>query len=68
MFAAAHVGRILNSSGEREIRVPGAEDLALLLTMSEDEDAVRQLAAKPEFDRVLYNEKLTSIGLAAYTQ
>ena len=68
MFAAAHVGRILNSSGEREIRVPGAEDLALLLTMSEDEDAVRQLAAKPEFDRVLYNEKLTSIGLAAYTK
>src|SRR5262249_10277200 len=74
MFASAHVGRVLNpSEGEDEdgdglrtrptLRVPGAEDLALLLTMSEDEDAVRRLAAKPEFDRALYNEKLTSIGL-----
>jgi len=48
-----------------ELRVPAAEDLALLLTMSGDEDAVRRLAAKPEFDRALYNDKLTSIGLGA---
>jgi hypothetical protein len=73
MFGAAHAGRILSPSGEAEdglrtrptLRVPAAEDLALMLTMSEDEDAVRQLAAKPEFDRTLYNQKLISIGLAA---
>src|SRR5207244_13241052 len=59
MFATAHVGRVLNPSGERELRVPAAEDLALLLTMSVDEDAVRRLAAKPEFDRALYNDKQT---------
>ena len=75
MFATAHVGRVLNPSegpdddGLRTrptLRVPAAEDLALLLTMSEDEDAVRRLAATPEFDRALYNEKLTSIGLGAF--
>jgi len=61
MFAAARPAQC----GERELRVPSVEDLALLMTMSEDEDAVRRLAAKPEFDRALYNEKLTSIGLGA---
>jgi hypothetical protein len=61
MFAAAAPAQC----GEREIRVPSAEDLALLLTMSEDEEAVRRLAATPEFDRARYNEKLTSIGLGA---
>jgi len=61
MFAAARPAQC----GELELRVPSVEDLALLLTMSEDEDAVRRLAAKPEFDRALYNEKLTSIGLGA---
>jgi hypothetical protein len=63
MFAAAKPAQC----GEHELRVPGAEDLALLLTMSEDDDAVRRLAARPEFDRALYNEKLISIGLARYT-
>ena len=62
MFATARPAQC----GERELRVPAAEDLALLLTMSEDEDAVRRLAAKPDFDRALYNEKLTSIGLGAF--
>src|SRR5262249_48337309 len=61
MFATAKAV----ACGERELRIPSAEDLALLLTMSEDEDAVRRLAAKPEFDRAAYNEKLTSIGLGA---
>ena len=75
MFAGANVGRVLNPSGggrvenpsHIEIRVPSAEDLALLLTMSEDDDAVRQIAGQPEFDRAMYNEKLISIGLARYT-
>ena len=61
MFATAQPAQC----GDGEVRVPSAEDLALLLMMSEDKDAIRQLAAKPEFDRALYNEKLTSIGLGA---
>jgi hypothetical protein len=61
MFAGARPAQC----GDGEVRVPGAEDLALLLAMSEDDDAVRQLAARPEFDRARYNEKLTSIGLGA---
>jgi len=48
---------------EREIRVPSAEDVALLLSMSEDRDDVRALAASEAFDRRAFNEKLVSIGL-----
>lgn len=62
MFAAAQPARC----GERDIRVPSAEDLALLLTMSEDADGARRLMARPEFDRPAYNRKLTSIGLGAH--
>lgn len=61
MFAAARPAQC----GERELRVPAAEDLALMLKMSEDDEAVRRLAASAEFDRALYNAKLTSIGLGA---
>lgn len=61
MFGAARAAQC----GDRELRVPAAEDLALMLKMSEDDDAVRRLAASAEFDRALYNEKLTSIGLGA---
>ena len=62
MFAGASSAQI----GDLEIRVPSAEDLALLMTISEDDDAVRQLAAKPEFDRARFNATLTSVGLARY--
>jgi len=48
---------------EREIRVPSAEDVALLLSMSDDRDDVRALAATEAFDRRAFNEKLVSIGL-----
>jgi hypothetical protein len=48
---------------EREIRIPSAEDVALLLSMSEDRDDVRALAASDAFDRRAFNEKLVSIGL-----
>ena len=65
MFASAHVGRVLNPSGEREVRVPAAEDLALMLKMSDDDDGVRALAAAAAFDVAQYNEKLISIGLGA---
>ncbi|MEA2164649.1 MAG: hypothetical protein QOK37_2776 [Thermoanaerobaculia bacterium] len=59
MFAAARTIQL----HEREIRVPAAEDVALLLSMSDDDDDVRILAASESFDRGAYNEKLVSIGL-----
>jgi hypothetical protein len=59
MFAAARTIEIHN----RPIRVPAAEDVALLLSMSDDDDDVRTLAASESFDRSAFNEKLVSIGL-----
>jgi hypothetical protein len=59
MFAAARTIPFY----EREIRVPSAEDVALLLSMSDDRDDVRALAASEAFDRSAFNEKLVSIGL-----
>ena len=47
----------------RNVRIPRAEDLALMLLMAEDEDAVRHLTSLPEFDLVAFRERLTSIGL-----
>jgi hypothetical protein len=49
--------------GETAIRVPRAEDMALLLALSADEAGVRELAAAAHFDRRAYNEKLVTIGL-----
>lgn len=54
-------------AGEREIKIPSREDAALLLALSEDEEAVRVLAANPDFDRATYNRKLVSIGLRDLT-
>jgi hypothetical protein len=51
---------------EREIRVPRAEDLALLLLFAEDEETVRGLTALPEFDRAGFQERLISIGLPGW--
>lgn len=48
---------------ERVVRVPRAEDLALLLLMGEDEEAVRRLTALEEFDLHRFRERLASIGL-----
>lgn len=59
MFASARTIEIYT----REIRVPAAEDVALLLSMSEEHDDVRILAATKQFDRSAFNEKLVSIGL-----
>ncbi len=52
--------------GDREIRVPRAEDLALLLLFAEDEATVRSLAVLPEFDRTAFQERLVSIGLGQW--
>jgi hypothetical protein len=51
---------------DREIRVPRAEDLALLLLFAEDEATVRSLAVLPEFDRAAFQERMVSIGLGQW--
>lgn len=51
---------------DREIRVPRAEDLALLLLFAEDEGTVKSLAVLPEFDRAAFQERLVSIGLGQW--
>jgi len=53
---------------ERAIRVPKAEDLALLMLVAEDEAAVRRLTMLPDFDRNAFNDRLTSIGLGAVAE
>jgi len=51
---------------DRELRVPRAEDLALLLLFAEDEATVKSLAVLPEFDRTAFQERLVSIGLGGW--
>jgi len=48
---------------QNQIRVVTREDLALLLTMADDEHSVRRLAMLDGFNRHGYNERLVSIGL-----
>jgi hypothetical protein len=59
MVAAAEAATM----DELAVRIPRAEDLALMLLMAEDEEAVRHLTSLPEFDLVAFRERLTSIGL-----
>ncbi|HEX2833007.1 MAG TPA: hypothetical protein VHW00_08330 [Thermoanaerobaculia bacterium] len=60
-MVSAGVGTTLD---DREIKVPRAEDLALLLLMSEDQEAVAHLTTLPEFDLAAFRERLSSIGLS----
>ena len=60
MMPAGRAARIQ----EREIRVASPEDLALMLLVAEDEEAVRRLMMLHEFDRQAFNERLASIGMA----
>ena len=48
---------------ELTIRVPGAEDFAMLLALSGDDAGLLSLTSDATFDRHGYNEKLISIGL-----
>jgi hypothetical protein len=59
MIGAAQARRV----GGRELKVPSREDLALLLTLGEDFDAVRELTSDPDYDRARYEQTLRSIGL-----
>jgi hypothetical protein len=59
MFATARTTTL----DDREIRVPSAEDFALLAGVGGDEEAWETVSARPDFDRSLYNEKMLSIGL-----
>ena len=46
-----------------EIRVPRADDFALLVMLSEDEDAMRRMRVLPGFDNAAFDERLVSIGM-----
>lgn len=59
MVAAAKPARI----GGREIRIPQAEDLALLLMMGDADEMVGRLTAVDAFDQAAFHDKLISIGL-----
>lgn len=49
---------------ERTLRVPRAEDLALMLILAEDEVTLQRLTSLPEFDRGGFDERLVSIGVS----
>ncbi len=61
-------GRIVASGVTADgARVASAEDLALLLALSDDEESQRaadMLLHLPDFDRVAYNRRVVSIGLS----
>lgn len=59
MVAAAVTARL----DEREVRVPRAEDLALMLIMADREEAVRRLERVEGFDAGALRDRLVSIGL-----
>ena len=45
------------------LKIPRAEDLALMLLMADDQEAMQHLTSLPEFDLQAFRERLTSIGL-----
>lgn len=51
--------------GEKALKVPAPEDLALMLLMADDDETVKALTALPEFNRENFRERLASIGLGA---
>jgi len=45
------------------VKVPSAEDVALMLALSDDEVGVRAIASTGGFDRAAYERKMRSIGM-----
>lgn len=62
MFASAREASV----DDVTIKVPSAEDLALLLALNEDEVGVRALTASADFNRDAYERKMAAIGLGSY--
>ena len=48
---------------DRTVKIPRAEDLALMLLMADDQEAMQHLTSLPEFDLQAFRERLMSIGL-----
>jgi hypothetical protein len=48
---------------QRPVRVPSAEDLALLALVAEDAATVSRLSDLPGFDRTAFRDRVVSIGL-----
>jgi hypothetical protein len=48
---------------EGSVKVPRAEDFALLLQMNNDVESLMSIIESPQFDREGYNRKLAAIGL-----
>ena len=48
---------------DAKIKVPSAEDVALMLALNEDEVGVRAIASSKSFDRAAYERKMFAIGL-----
>jgi hypothetical protein len=65
LYGRMVAGGVSATFGERTIRVPRVEDLALLLMFAEDEETMKGLTALPEFDRAAFQERLVSIGVAS---
>jgi hypothetical protein len=51
------------ATADLPLKIPRAEDLALMLLMAEDQEALQYLTSLPEFDLPAFRERLTSIGL-----
>ena len=48
---------------DRSVRIPRAEDLALMVLLADDDLTMQRLAMLPEFDRSAFEERLVSIGV-----
>ena len=62
MFAAAREASVDGVT----IRVPSAEDVAMMLALSEDEVSLRAMTSLPNFDWNAYERKMTAVGLGSY--
>lgn len=64
-------GRMVSSAAsatwnDKQVKIATAEDLALLMSVAEDSQSVRDremIIGLPEFNRRMYNQRLVSIGL-----
>ena len=65
LYARMFSSKWTEEFGGRSLRVASPEDLALMLLMSDDDEAVKQLTALPEFDIEAFRDRLAAIGLGA---